>query len=287
MDVFVAGGSGFVGRSLCRVLATRGHDVTAASRSPEDSDLPAGVATARLDITESDLTDVVAGHDAVVNLVALPTHVQPRGRTHDAVHRAGTAHLLDACEATGVERFLQLSALGLDEGVDTAYFRAKRAAERLVRASSLEWVIYRPSVVFGDGCAFVPFIQRVTPPLVAFLPGGGRLRIQPVWVGDIAPMVADGIEEDRHVAQTYRIGGPETLTLAEMVRQITGCRAVVPIPMALAAVGFTLAEILPFVPLGRDQYRVFALDNTVPDNDVRAFGVAESELRTLRSWLDG
>lgn len=286
MNVLVAGGAGFVGQSLCRVLGERGHDVTAASRSPDDGNLPAGVATTTLDVTEPDLTDVVAGHDAVVNLVALPAHTQPRHQTHEAVHRDGTEHLLRAGEATGVERFVQLSGLGLDDPVDTAYFRAKREAEALVRDSPLDWVIYRPSVVFGDGCAFVPFVRRVVPPLVAFLPGGGTMRIQPIWVGDLAPMLADGLEEDRHVGETYDIGGPERLTLAETVRQITGCRAVVPVPMALAAVSIAIAEALPFVPLGRDQYRALTLDNTVTENDVTAFGADEADLRTLGSYLD-
>jgi uncharacterized protein YbjT (DUF2867 family) len=286
MNVLVAGGAGFVGQSLCRVLVERGHDVTAASRSPDSGDRPASVATTALDVTDPDLTDAVAGHDAVVNLVALPAHVQPQHRTHEAVHRDGTEHLLQASEATGVERFVQVSGLGVDEDVDTAYFRAKREAEALVRDSPLDWVIYRPSVVFGDGAAFVAFIRRIVPLGVAFLPGGGTMRIQPIWVGDLAPMLADGLEEDRHVGETYDIGGPERLTLAETVRQITGCRAVVPVPLALAAVGFAIAEGLPFVPLGRDQYRALTLDNTVADNDVTAFGADEADLRTLGSYLD-
>lgn len=284
--VLVAGGAGFVGRPLCRVLADRGYAVTAASRSPDPSVLPPGVETATLDVTEPDLTDTVAGHDAVVNLVALPSHVQPRGRSHDAVHRAGTAHLLRASEELGVDRFVQLSGLGVDEGVDTAYFRAKRAAERLVRESALDWTIYRPSVVFGDGCAFLPFLRRITPPLVGPLPGGGEMRIQPIWVDDLAPLLADGLTGKRHVGQTYDIGGPERLTLAEIVRTVTGARIILPIPMPLAAVGFRLAELVPGVPLGRDQYRAFAHDNITPDNDVTAFGVEESELLSLGEYVE-
>jgi NADH dehydrogenase len=285
MDILVAGGAGFVGRPLCRVLDERGHAVTAASRSPDADGLPAGVETVAMDVTEPDLTDAVAGHDAVVNLVALPSHVQPRGQTHEAVHRDGTAHLLQASAETGVERFVQLSGLGVDSGVETAYFRAKREAERLVRESSLDRVIYRPSVVFGDGCAFLPFLRRIATPWVAALPGGGRMRIQPIWVGDLAPMIADGVTGDEHVGETCELGGPKRLTLAETVRQVAGSRVVLPIPMGVAAVGAALAEAVPGVPFGRDQYRVMGLDNTVADNDVTAFGVTESQLRTLGAYL--
>lgn len=98
MDVLIAGGTGFVGSSLCRVLHDRGHAVTAASRSPASEGLPAGVETVSLDVTSPDLAGVVDGYDAVVNLVALPSHTRPRGQSHDSVHRAGTRHLVRASE---------------------------------------------------------------------------------------------------------------------------------------------------------------------------------------------
>lgn len=287
MQVLVAGGAGFVGRPLCRVLDDRGHEVTAASRSPDAPGLPPAISRLELDVTDPDIADAIAGHDVVVNLVALPSHRQPRGRSHEAVHLEGTRHLVAAAERTGVERVVQMSGLGVDEGVDTAYFRAKRGAEAVVRESALDHVIYRPSVVFGDGCQFVPFVRRITPPVATALPGGGRMRAQPMWVGDLAPMLADGVTEDRHVGGCYELGGPERLTFAETVRAICGPRRVVPVPMSVARVGFAACELLPGVPFGRDQYRVFGLDNTVADNDVERFGVAEADLATLSAYVAG
>jgi len=219
MDVLVAGGTGFIGRPVCRVLVDRGHRVTAASRSPDGGSLPDGVVRARADVTDADLRDLVAGHAAVINLVALPSHVQPDA-SHDSVHLGGTRHLLRAAEATGVDRFVQLSGLGVEDGVETAYFRAKRRAERSVRDAALDWVVYRPSVVFGDGCLFLPFLERLARFGVVPLPGGGRTRLQPMWVGDLAPMVADGVTDDAHVGETYRLGGPEQLTLAAVLAMV-------------------------------------------------------------------
>lgn len=286
MKVLVVGGAGFIGRSLCRMLDDRGHEVTAGSRVPDGERLPEGVGTLSVDVTDPDLTAVTAGYDAVVNLVALPSHRQPRRQSHAAVHGDGTAHLVRACERTGVDRFVQLSGLGVDTAVETAYFEAKRRGERLVRESDLDWVIYRPSVVFGDECAIIPFIESIVPPFVAFLPGGGRMRIQPLWVRDLTPMLADGVEDARHVGEVYELGGPEALTLAETVRLICGSTAVIPVPMALAAGAFTLAEYLPGIPFGQDQYRVLDLDNTTTENDVTAFGVDECDLTTLASYLE-
>jgi uncharacterized protein YbjT (DUF2867 family) len=283
MDVLVAGGTGFVGRSVCRVLHDRGHHVTAAARTPDDAALPPGVVRAAADVTHPDLRGLVAGHDAVVNLVALPSHVQPRA-SHEAVHLGGTRHLLRASEAAGVDRFVQLSGLGVDDGVDTAYFRAKRRAERAVRESTLDWVVYRPSVVFGDGCAFLPFLERLARFGVVALPGGGRTRLQPLWVGDLAPMVADGVTDAAHVGATYELGGPERRSLAAVLAAVAD-PVVLPVPMAAARVGAALLDRVPGVPVGLDQYRATALDNTVTDNDVTAFGATEASLRTLGDYL--
>lgn len=286
MDVLVAGGTGCIGRALCRALVERDHAVTAMARSPDAVALPPGVETVVADVTQPDLTDAVAGHDAVVNLVALPSHVDPRERSHETVHRDGTANLVAASEATDVERFVQLSALGVDADVDTAYFRAKRKAERIVRDADLEWVLVRPSVVFGDGCAFLPFLRRTFSPGIAPLPGGGDLRIQPIWAGDLAAMLAECIEGP-HAGQVYEIGGPEVLTLGETVRLACGDPVVVPVPDSVAATAFSIAERLPLVPFGRDQYRVFALDNTTDHDDIATLDVDPDSLRTLGDHLSG
>ena len=285
MKVLVAGGTGFIGRVLCRILSRRGHDVTAAGRSPPAT--MAGVETATLDVTDSDLADTVEGHDVVVNLVALPSHVDPAGQSHDAVTRQGTEHLVAASQVAGVDRFVQMSALGVDSDVETAYFAAKRGAERAVRNSDLDWVIYRPSVVFGDGCAFLPFLRRLSVARVLALPGGGRMRIQPIWVDDLGEMLADGVEDDRRTGETYELGGPDVLTLAETVVLLRPNTVVLSLPMELSALGASVAAYLPGIPIGRGQHRVQTLDNTVVSNDVAAFGVDERNLHSLYEYLGG
>lgn len=287
MDVLVVGGTGFIGRQVCAELADRDHFVTAGARSPDPTVLPDGVEAAVLDVTAGVSAETVAGYDVVVNLVALPSHVQPHGQSHDAVTHRGTASLVEACETADVTRFVLMSALGVESPVDTAYMRAKRRAEGVVRDSDLEWVIFRPSVVFGYGCAFLPFLRRLSAPRLTPLPRGGRMRIQPMWVGDLALMVADGVVEDRHASMVYRLGGPDVLTLADTVKQVRPSAIVVPIPMPIAALGAGLCEVLPWVPIGRDQYRVHRIDNTVADNDVRAFGMGEPDLTSLEAYLEG
>lgn len=292
MQVLVAGGDGFIGRPLCAELAERGHDVTAMSRSAPEEPLPGGVTHATGDVTDYDsIEPVVDGHDAVVNLVALSPLFSPSGgeEQHFSVHLEGTRYLVAAAEETGVDRFLQQSALGADPQGPTNYIRAKGQAEKVVRESSLDWTITRPSVVFGEGGEFVKFTKLLAPPYVTPLPGAGKTRFQPIHVDDLVPMLADALEEEEHVGETYDIGGPETLTMAEVAR--LGHRAdgrsvnVIPIPMPIAKIGLSVLDYVPGFPFGSDQFRSLRMDNTVDDNDVSAFGVDEADLTTLAAFL--
>lgn len=292
MDVLLAGGSGFIGSRLCAELLDRGHDVTALSRSPDDDALPDGVETAMGDVRAYDsIADAFEQRDAAVNLVALSPLFEPGGgnEMHDQVHRQGTEHCVEAAEAAGVSRFLQLSALGADPDGPTHYIRAKGRAEEAVRDSDLDWTVVRPSVVFGEGGQFVGFTRKLTPPVLAPLPGGGETRFQPIHVADLVGMLADTLETETHVGDTYEIGGPEQLTLADvaqLVREAQGGSVhVVSVPMSLAGIGMTVGGLIPGVPFGPDQYRSLQFDNTTDDNDIDAFGIAPAEMTTLADYL--
>ncbi|MFD1642303.1 complex I NDUFA9 subunit family protein [Halohasta litorea] len=292
MQVLVAGGNGFIGTNLVDELLDRGHDLTVLARNPDAAALPDGVDTVSGDITAYDsIESALEGQDVVVNLVALSPLFKPKGgnEMHDEVHRHGTENLVAAAEESGVDRFVQMSALGADPDGPTAYIRAKGGAETHVRESDLDWVIHRPSVVFGEGGEFVSFTKKLAPPFVAPLPGGGKTKFQPIWVGDLVPMLAAAVEDDEHVGETYELGGPEQLTLAKVAKLAHGADGrsvtVVPVPMGLAGVGLSVAGSIPGFPMGADQYRSLKFDNTTDDNAVEAFGRTEADLTSLGSYL--
>jgi NADH dehydrogenase len=296
MKILVTGGTGFVGQHLCRELDDRGHEVTALARNPAEGGLPDGVRTVEGDVTTYDsIEDAFEGQDAVVNLVALSPLFEPSGgnQMHDIVHRKGTENCLRAAREHDVPRFVQMSALGADPNGDTAYIRAKGRAEASVTDSDRDWVVFRPSVVFGEGGEFVSFTKRLkklfAPGVPLYpLPGGGSTRFQPIWVGDLVPMIADAVEADEHVGHVYDVAGPDVLTLREitdMVYEAEGRSvSIVPLPMGLAKVGLSVLGSVGF-PMGPDQYRSLKFDNTTPDNDVTAFDVDPGELKTLSAYL--
>lgn len=322
MNVLVVGGTGFVGTHLCRELAERGHHVTALSRSPDGADLPPEVDRVAGEATAYDsIEGAFEGQDAVVFLVALSPLFKPKGgyERHFDVHLGGTENAVRAAEEHGVEKYVQMSALGADPNADTAYIRSKGEADRVVRESGLDWTIFQPSVIFGEGDEFVGFTKQLAPPYFTPLPGGGKSKFQPIWVGDIVEMLAMAIEgtdpeeeveaddeadaptpatrrvggdedsTDPHVGQVYEIGGPDVWTLAEVARLAHAADGkpvnVYSIPMSLAGVGLKLLGNVPGAPLGGDQYRSLQFDNVTDDNAVDVFGFEESDLTTLPEYL--
>jgi len=297
MNVLVVGGSGFVGTYLSSELVERDHDVTVLSRDPGDADLPAGVDTYAGDVTDYDsIEDAFEGKDAVVYLVALSPLFKPDGgnEMHDRIHRGGTENCLRAAEAHGVDRYVQMSALSADPDAATHYLRAKGRADAAVRASDLDWVIFQPSIVFGEGGEFVSFTKRLkkwfAPGLPVYpLPGGGKHALfQPIHVEELVPMLADALSGEEHVGQTYEVGGPEELSLRAVTNLVYESEdrsvTVVPLPMGLAKVGLTVLGGIGF-PMGKDQYQGLRFENVPADNDVAAFGVDPNELTTFQAYL--
>lgn len=293
MNVLVVGGSGFIGGHLCRELDSRGHDVTALSRSPGGDDLPDGVHSAMGNVRAYDsIKESFAGMDAVFNLVALSPLFKPKGgsKMHDEVHLRGTENIVRAAENNKVDRYVHLSALGADPDGPTAYIRAKGRAEQRVVGSDLDYTVFRPSVVFGEGGEFLSFTKLLAPPYVSPLPGGGKTRFQPLWVGDFVPMLAEAAEDERHVGKIYEVAGPDQLTLAEIAKLIHESEGrsttIVPVPMGLARIGLSIGGAIPGFPMGADQYRSLRFDNTTDANDVGAFGVEVGDLTTVRTYLE-
>jgi NADH dehydrogenase len=322
MNVLVVGGTGFVGTHLCRELAERGHNVTALSRDPDEADLPSEVDRVAGDATAYDsIEGAFEGQDAVVFLVALSPLFKPKGgyERHYDVHLGGTENAVRAAKEHGVDRYVQMSALGADPNADTAYIRSKGEADRVVKDSGLDWTVFRPSVVFGEGDEFVGFTKLLAPPYFTPLPGGGQSEFQPVWIGDLVEMLAmalegsvptaEGEEETRdesdesergaetgdeepanpHVGEVYEIGGPQVLTLAEVARLAHAADGkpvnVYSVPMPLAGVGLKLLDNVPGAPMGGDQYRSLKIDNVTSDDAVGVFGFEEEDLRTLAEYL--
>lgn len=282
--VTVFGGSGFLGRHIVHALARRGYRVRVAVRRPNDAHYlrPMGV-VGQVEPVQANIRDeasvrmAVRGAVAVVNLVGL-LHESGK-QTFDAVMAEGAGRVARACSEAGVKKLVHVSAIGADEKSPSDYGRAKAAGEKAVRQAFPAAVIVRPSIVFGPEDDFFNrfgAMARFSPMLP--LIGGGSMKLQPVYVKDVAEGVARLVERDGTERKTYEFGGPEVKTfrglMEDLLVNIARKRILLPVPAFAAKFMAFFTQFIPNPPLTPDQVRLLAIDSVVSE-------AAESEGRTL------
>jgi uncharacterized protein YbjT (DUF2867 family) len=275
MTVLVTGATGFVGPHVVHALRAREQPVRALVREPSKaSRLTAwGVELARGDVTDpSSLRSAIAGVDTVIHLVAI---ISGKPADFERIMAQGTRDLVAAAQEAGVRRFILASALGLDESTKDAvpYYRAKWAMETAVKESGLEYVIFRPSFVFGkDGGALPTFVRLARLAPVTPVVGSGAQRLQPIWVEDVAEYFARAVDEPGVANRTFEVGGPDAPTWNEfwdlLKRTLGARRPSIHVPVGFMKLPATLLERLPGAPVTRDQLTMLGLgDNVVRSPD--------------------
>ena len=153
----VAGGTGFVGSAIVEELLKRGEPVAVLGRSAEGIRRRFGdsVEARAADVTQPEtLAAAFNGIDTVINAVQFPGSPieQPRkGWTFENIDYNGARHQVDAAKAAGVRRFVYVSGVGAAADAKKHWFRFKWQAEQYLANSGLEWVVIRPTWVFGPG----------------------------------------------------------------------------------------------------------------------------------------
>ena len=282
MEIAVMGATGFVGSHLVPHLVAAGHRVRAVSRDGErlpgwgsevdsrDADVSSGAGVA----------EALRGAEAVVHLVAIPR--ERGGRTFQDVNVRAVGRTLAAAEAEGVRRIVHLSVLGASDDPKLRYLHSKWRGEELVRESGLEWVVLRPSLLFGEGDGFFNLVKVTltwwSPGIVA-IPGDGSARFQPLSVDDLAIAVERSLVEPGRAGSVYEIGGPGYLSYREIVDRVmavTGKRRLklgLPVPIISALTAVT-DRILPIFPVSHDQIASLGRPNSTDlDAFERAFDV--------------
>jgi uncharacterized protein YbjT (DUF2867 family) len=273
--VTVFGGSGFLGRSVVRALAKRDYRIRVAVRRPELAGhlQPLGKVgqihsvQANLRYPDSVASAMRDSHVAI-NLVGILA--EGGAQTFDAVQGAGAGTVAKAANAVGA-RMVHISAIGADENSQSRYARAKAAGEQAVLSAIPSATIMRPSVVFGPEDQFTnrfAFLARMAPALP--LIGGGLTKLQPVYVGDVATAVADAVDGKTRPGATYELGGPEVLTMREVIEIILATierqRMLISLPFGLAKLQATFLQFAPgALKLTPDQVALLRSDNVVSD----------------------
>jgi uncharacterized protein YbjT (DUF2867 family) len=243
MRILLLGAAGFIGREIFASLTARGHRVVPAVRSIASAPPFAAERAVVIDLDRDIEVDAwlprVEGIDAVVNCAGILQG--SRGRSIDAIHRRAPIALFDACERAGVRRVVQVSAISAEREAGTEYAATKLAADEHLRASALDWVVVRPSLVIARGAHGGTALLRAMAalPFAIPVPGDGEQRFQPIDIDDLARVLASAVETDAFLRRTIDAVGPEVVTLRALLedyRQWLGFEKVpvVSIPRGLA-----------------------------------------------------
>ena len=263
LAVGVAGGTGFVGGAIAAEIRRRGHRVVVLSHRGEEArgPLPEDVELRRVDVTTGEgLPDALAGLDALVVALAFrnsPIEAPRRGQTFMAVDAAGTERLAAAVLDAGVGRVVYLSGAGAAPDAPRHWFRAKWRAETAIRASGLPFTIIRPTWIYGPRdvslnrfLSFARLLQAV--PMTNL----GRQQLAPVFIDDVARLAADSLVDPVAIGQVFELGGPETLSMREIIGRalrVAGIRRpILPGPALLIKLAAAPLLLLPRPPLTPD-----------------------------------
>lgn len=262
MRILVCGADGFIGAAIVRRLTGAGHRVVRGVRRPSHPD-DLAIDYCR-DLRPELWLPRLAGIDAVVNAVGIL--VEAPGKSFAAIHAHGPCALFAACQAAGVRRVVQISALGAEFG-DTGYFRSKRAADRFLQESSLAWQIVRPALVYGENGASARLFRVLASLPVVGLPGDGGQRVQPIHIDDVVEAVALLLQPDAVPGQCLDLVGPEPLAYRDMLRRYRAAMGFPPawqIPVPAPVIGMVawLGEYWPGAVLTRDTWAMLRAGNT-------------------------
>jgi NADH dehydrogenase len=314
--ILVTGGSGFVGCAIVKKLLEHGHRVRVVSRHAKRlKQLPEfyEVDCFEANVSEKDaLLPAMAEVKAVIHLIGVIAPTQ--GNRFENAHVETTREVVKAMQASGVKRLLHMSALGTRPHAASLYHQTKWAGEEVVRASGLDWTIFRPSLIYGANSEFIKifsdmmrFPQNVLQLGCVPCFGDGTNLFQPIAVEEVAHCFIRALTRESSIGKVFELCGLRRLAFKDLLRDIARAQGkkstwvkafpalypilipwkwvtcskplIVAVPFELAYVlaGF-VEKILPKPPVSVDAVKMLEEDNVgQPEPAMKEFDFAPKD----------
>jgi NADH dehydrogenase len=294
--VFVTGAGGFLGNRVLHHLVKKEIPTVCLVRGKAPDPPPPHTRFVSGDLLDpAGYAAALAGCDTVLHMAAVTGKQSPDG--YMRVNRDGAGALLRQARTSGVRRFIFVSSVAAKFRDQFRYFYAqsKQQAEALVTASDLEWTIVRPTMILGKNSPVFASLARLAMLPVMPVFGDGRVPVQPVFVDDLAKCLAALVEEDGLHATKLEIGGPEVISMEDLLQRIrttSGKPAapVVHLPVGPIARCLGLMEpvLLPLLPFTAGQLASFCNPGvTTPHPWLKGLGRLTSINEMLRLTTNG
>ena len=271
-NVLIFGCSGQIGRSIVRKLTKDNYIVTAVTRNIHQKGIilkPLGNA-GYINIEEANIFDekklreLFKKADICINLVGI-LYQQKKGNTFKNIHTIFPSILAKLCKEYNLKHFIHLSALGINEAVDSDYAKSKLEGENEIIKNFPLATIFRPSIVYSVEDGFTNSQLNLLNRLPVFpLFYGGNTKFAPIHCSDLTDTIYHVISNNIY-SKIIECVGPEIITLKEILQRLLNLiekkRILLPLPLKLAELSASFFETLPNPLLTRDQLRILKYDN--------------------------
>ena len=271
-NCLIFGGSGQIGRNLIRKLTKNNFRVTVVTRNIHQKSyiIKTQANAGYIDIVESSIFDekkirsLFEKADICINLIGI-LFEHKKGNTFKNIHSIFPLLLAKLCKEYGLKNFIHLSALGINEAIDSDYAKSKLDGESNILKNFPLATILRPSIVYSVDDNFTTNFMTLLNRLPIFpIYYGGNTKFQPIHCSDLTDIIYHVISKNVY-SKIIECTGPETITFKELLKKllllIGKKRALIPFPLQIAKFSARLLEIFPNPLLTSDQLRLLKYDN--------------------------
>ena len=271
-NCLIFGASGQIGRHLIRKLTKNNYKVTAVTRNLHQKGyvLKTQANAGYIDIVElnifneNKLRDLISRANICINLIGI-LYEKNKGNTFKNIHAIFPALISKICKEHNVQQFIQLSALGIDDAIDSNYAKSKLEGEKNIKNNFINATILRPSVVYSVDDNFTTNFMTLLNRLFIFpLYYNGGTKFMPIHCSDLTEIIYQVISKNI-ISKTIECVGPETISLKDILERLLKLiekkRLLIPMPLFLAKSSALFFQLLPNPLLTLDQLRLLRYNN--------------------------
>jgi len=286
MKVAVIGGTGFVGSYLVDELLAQNHQPTLLVRPGSESKVAQAEHCVMVNGDVKDAESIrrtLQDCAAAIYNIGILRESKSKGITFEALQYQGAVRTIDIAVELGVKRFLLMSANGV-KPQGTPYQTSKYRAEQYLQQTTLDWTIFRPSLLFGDPRGTMEFCtqlknQMIEPPIPAplfyeglFPTDAGSFEMSPIHVKDVATAFVKALTMPAAHGQIYGLCGPDAFTWKRIIQTIAAAcgktKLALPAPVFFVKTVAALFEGMESFPITRDQLTMLLEGNTCDASEV-------------------
>ena len=271
-NCLIFGGSGQIGRHLIRKLTKNNYRVTVVTRNLHQKGyvIKTQGNAGYIDIVEANIFDEIkirklfAQTDICVNLIGI-LYESGKGNTFKNIHSIFPSILAKLCKEYKVQQFIHLSALGINNALDSDYAKSKLEGEKNIQKNFPLASILRPSVVYSVDDSFTTNFMTLLSRLPFFpLYYNGETKFTPIHCSDLVDIISHIISKNIH-SKIVECVGPEVISLKEILKRllklINKKRLLIPLPFFAANISAKLFQLFPKPLLTVDQLTLLKYDN--------------------------